>query len=820
MIWDALNSLSAWLCKTIYPLIAYAYKLFYNIGVLRIIKNDKIEPIYQRITLILGLVMLFVITFQLIQYIMEPDNFTDKEKGFGKVMVRMVVSVVLIAVVPYIFDFAFEVQSDIMSNNLIPKIILGGGEVNENWGNELSATVFEKFYQVNPNLENPVCDDQSGATAERIVNANLDDLRNNGRLGTALDSCLNEKDKNNTNEKKIQFDGIIAVLAGGLILWMMIMYCLDLGVRVVQLTYLQIIAPIPIIMYMLPKKDGAFEKWTKQCLTTFLDLFIRTAIICFAVLIIDTLGASFKDITSSVSASAQGDKVFTGLLYTCLVLGVMTFAKKAGDMLKELFPKGNAASGELGISAKRLPEPVKRVSGAAKGFAVGGAVGLVNRAASNISFARRGKEDKDKLKDRLQNSRTAYNNAMRIANDKTKSRDERANAMREAQAYKKEMSSTKGELKKYNTGRLIGGTVAGGLLGGANRGMIAGLTSKEGKGVVSKASKAVMQHNQAVGEWRENGGISTTNRMISGVMQGIGISPTIKYDTQKEKYEKENSALSKVTEYFGKGKEAIEKDIDDGKCDGISTKAREYRLKQIEAERLTAQAGNLKLTDFAYKNSSERQNSKSKIESILKTPQQVLAQADYDKLDTFGKIEYNKNQKLMALAEQYYDADPYKVSGKKLQDLTGQEKENAISRMLDRLADSACEVSYEETVKEYEKQSNDAKSEVVKLKKEAIQDIGDKVMSGGVKDASGQVIYQNAKAAQFISLMKDAVNDGSSDADLLLNQNLTTFANLDDLNKAAGTRQNANAGELYRMQQSAEYKAAQANKKYNDSGKK
>ena len=820
MIWDALNSLSAWLCKTIYPLIAYAYKLFYNIGVLRIIKNDKIEPIYQRITLILGLVMLFVITFQLIQYIMEPDNFTDKEKGFGKVMVRMIVSVVLIAVVPYIFDFAFEVQSDIMSNNLIPKIILGGGEINENWGNELSATVFEKFYQVNPNLDSPVCDDPSGTTAERIVNANLDDLRNNGRLGTALDSCLNEKDKNNTNEKKIQFDGIIAVLAGGLILWMMIMYCLDLGVRVVQLTYLQIIAPIPIIMYMLPKKDGAFEKWTKQCLTTFLDLFIRTAIICFAVLIIDTLGASFKDITSSVSASAQGDKVFTGLLYTCLVLGVMTFAKKAGDMLKELFPKGNAASGELGISAKRLPEPVKRVSGAAKGFAVGGAVGLVNRAASNISFARRGKEDKDKLKDRLQNSRTAYNNAMKIANDKTKSRTERANAFKEAQAYKKEMSSAKGELKKYNTGRLIGGTVAGGLLGGANRGMIAGLTSKEGKGVVSKASKAVMQHNQAVDEWRENGGISTTNRMISGVMQGIGISPTIKYDTQKEKYEKENSALGKVTEYFGKGKEAIEKDIDDGKCDGISTKAREYRLKQIEAERLTAQAGNLKLTDFAYKDASDRQNSKSKIESILKTPQQVLAQADYDKLDTYGKIEYNKNQKLMALAEQYYEADPNKVSGKKLQDLTGQEKENAISRMLDRLADSACEVSYEETVKEYERQSKDAKSEVVKLKKEAIQDIGDKIMAGGVKDASGQVIYQNAKAAQFIDLMKNAVNYGSSDADLLLNQDLTTFANLDDLNKAAGTQQTANADKITKMQQSAEYKAAQANKKYNDSGKK
>ena len=820
MVWDALNSLSAWLCKTIYPLIAYAYKLFYNIGVLRIIENDKINPIYQRVTLILGLVMLFVITFQLIQYIMEPDNFTDKEKGFGKVMVRMIVSVVLIAVVPYIFNFAFEVQSDIMSNNLIPKIILGSGEFNENWGNEFSATVFEKFYQVNPNLSNPTCDDTNGAEAKTIVEVNITDLRENGRLGTALDSCLNERDKANTDEKKIQFDGIVAVIAGGLILWMMVMYCLDLGVRVVQLTYLQIIAPIPIIMYMLPKKDGAFEKWTKQCLTTFLDLFIRTAIICLAVLIIDTLGDSFGQITGNVSASGQGDKFFTGLLYVCLVLGVMTFAKKAGDMLKELFPKGNAASGELGISKKRLPEPIKRIAGAAKGFAVGGAVGLANRAASNISFANRGREDKENLKNRLQSAKTSYSNAMRIANDTTKTKAERANAMKEAQAYKKQMSGIKTELGKYNTGRLIGSTVAGGLIGGANRGALAGLTSKEGKGVASKASKAVIKHGQSIDDWRENGGTSTTGRVLSGVMQGIGISPTIKYDTQKEKYEKENSALGKVTEYFGKGKEAIEKDIDDGKCDGISTKAREYRLKQIEAERLTAQAGNLKLTDFAYKDASERQNSKSKIESILKTPQQVLAQADYDKLDTYGKIEYNKNQKLMALAEQYYDADPNKVSGKKLQDLTGQEKENAISRMLDRLADSACEVSYEETVKEYERQSNDAKSEVVKLKKEAIQDIGDKVMSGGVKDASGQVIYQNAKAAQFISLMKDAVNDGSSDADLLLNQNLTTFANLDDLNKAAGTRQNANAGEIYRMQQSAEYKAAQANKKYNDSGKK
>ena len=157
-VWDALNSLSAWLCQAIYPLIAYAYKLFYNIGTLRIIGDENISPIYNRITLILGLVMLFVVVFQLIQYIMQPDNFTDKEKGFGKVMTRMIVSILLIAFVPTIFDFAFELQSDIMSNNIIPNIVLGSQEnYDENWGGYFSASVLKKFYKVNTNVNNYSC---------------------------------------------------------------------------------------------------------------------------------------------------------------------------------------------------------------------------------------------------------------------------------------------------------------------------------------------------------------------------------------------------------------------------------------------------------------------------------------------------------------------------------------------------------------------------------------------------------------------------------------------------------------------------------------
>lgn len=727
-IYDALDSLAAWLCQVIYQLIAYLYRLFYNLGDLRIINNEKISPIYNRITLILGLVMLFFVIFQLIQYVINPDNFMDKEKGFGKVMIRMVVSVALIGIIPTLFDFAFELQSDILKNNLIPKIILGTKDsYNEDWGGAFSASVLDKFYKLNPNVSDYTCRESNNISARDVVNANVTSLSQDGRLNT-MALCLNERAAEN-NEKVIQFDGLLAVLSGALVTWMLVMYCLDLGVRVVQLTYLQIIAPIPIIMYMVPKKDGAFEKWTKQCLTTFLDLFIRTAIICFVVLIISTLSNSFSDITSNVSASGQGDALFTGLLYVCLVLGVMTFAKKAGDMLKELFPKGGVASGELGLSTKnRIPEPAKRVAGAGIGLAAVGAVGAARSIAGNVKYSKQGKEEKADLKNRLQSAKTAYSNAMRTANDTTKSQKERDEARMQAAAHKREINSLNSDLtkanKKYSTARMIGGTVAG-TLSAANKGMIAGLTTKGGIGGVSKATKSVINQNKAIEEWRENGGTSSIDRTISGIKQGIGINPTQIYERRKETIDKENAAYGEYDKYVSAAEDRAGKLISEGKYEKASQATKDKAIEATKsknmAEILRTQAGNLKLSDYAGDEAKYR--------------------AAVDKLNQQAMIEEQK-----AIAAE-----------------------------------------------------KDAK---VML----IQDIID----GKVEDAA---ISQNINSAQTVIKSNGGLSGFAGAV-------LDSFKALKDANNKAKDAKSKNANELYTMQNSSEYKAAQADKKYNESGKK
>ena len=814
MISDALDSLMAWLCQVIYPLIAYAYKLFYNIGTLRIIKEDNLTSIYNRITLILGLVMLFVVTFQLIQYIMEPDNFNDKEKGLGKVMYRMIISVILIAFVPNIFDFAFELQSDIMDNNIIQNLVLGTkNNYDENWGGQFSASILQEFYRLNPKVSDYECTDSNGMNAENIITLNISTLSNDGYLN-ALSFCINDKSSENEAENVIKFDGMIAVLSGGLILWMLVMYCLDLGVRVVQLTYLQIIAPIPIIMYILPKKDGAFEKWVKQCITTFLDLFLRTAIICFTILIISTITNSLGDINESISASGQGDEMFTSLIKVCLVLGVMTFAKKAGDMLKELFPKGNAASGELGLSPKnRIPEPAKRIAGAGIGLAAAGTVGLTRRIAGNVKYGKQGKEEKAMLKNRINNAQANLDKAkakLSGAHDDTT----RTAAQSEIDTYQRELKDAKSKLRatnwRYNKGRMAVGMVTG-TVSAANRGMVAGLTTKGGLGGVGKATKAVLKDNRVHDEWRENsGGDLAINRVFSGIGQTIGIDPTERYTKRKEKLEKENTALSKYSESFEKAKEAVTKDIEEGKCDGVNVNAKNYHMKKVEAERLIAQAGNLKLTDFKYKDLQEKESTKKQINSMLKTPQQQPT----DPKDVAGRLAWRKSERLLKIAEVEWDKeDPNKdpATHKKFSELEGTERESALSKILDKLADEYVEVNYESTVKEYEERSREAEIEANDLKKKATQEVGDMIMNG---------TYKNDKAAQYLDIAKNAASAGSSDTEVFTGADLVTFANLKELSDKASAQQNVNNRDLYNMQQSPEYKAAQANKQYHDGGGK
>lgn len=84
----ALRSFLLSLCDIIYRLIAFCFDIFEKLGTAKILENEVINVFYEKVGFILGIYMIFRLTFLAIQYILNPDMMSDKQKGTSKVLTK------------------------------------------------------------------------------------------------------------------------------------------------------------------------------------------------------------------------------------------------------------------------------------------------------------------------------------------------------------------------------------------------------------------------------------------------------------------------------------------------------------------------------------------------------------------------------------------------------------------------------------------------------------------------------------------------------------------------------------------------------------
>lgn len=370
IIWFTLNGL-------IYGLIVVIFRLFTNLSQLDILSADQTNGIYQRVTMVITIVMVFYITFEFVKYVVQPDTISDKEKGVGKIGMRIVIAILLIAFIPTIFNLGMRLQNKILSTNVISKVILGQDSFDfKDAGSNFAGDVFSAFYRVDYSKCGSLEECQKAQNkVDEVINLFKED---SGLLALVEGTWYSLSDVDDT----IQYDGLLAVVFGAFILYVVFLYCIDLGVRYIQLIFLQIIAPIAAISYIVPQKDGMFQKWTKQVTTTYLDVFIRVAILYFMLLIVSILSNSLDFF--EMSKNGTQINIFE---YLFVIAGLLIFVQRAPKLLEELLPfKGGAASIGYGFSGKSRFEPIgktvgtmlKPVAGTA-GLVAGGFGGLFTR---------------------------------------------------------------------------------------------------------------------------------------------------------------------------------------------------------------------------------------------------------------------------------------------------------------------------------------------------------------------------------------------------------------------------------------------------------
>ncbi len=145
--------------QVIFSFVGWLYKLFMLLATFNPFDIDVYNEFVGRIYLILGVVMMFILTYNLLQGVINPDSVEKGENTPQKFLLNIVISISLVAVLPTIFDFIGRAQNAIIKGNVLTYLILGGNrnestQGNEeeynftNAGNEMALTVWSPFFQV------------------------------------------------------------------------------------------------------------------------------------------------------------------------------------------------------------------------------------------------------------------------------------------------------------------------------------------------------------------------------------------------------------------------------------------------------------------------------------------------------------------------------------------------------------------------------------------------------------------------------------------------------------------------------------------------
>ena len=385
-----------------YSLISTFYQVFIAVSKVSLYNDssDQIGALTERVYTILGIAMLFVVAYNIILLIINPDKASSGgDKSIQGIFKGFVISVVIITVLPPIFKYMSILQNDIIDSRFIEQMILGSDGLASSepktMGNNISTMIYATFYHPitsdgdavsyeeckNDSSLSSSCSDFVDAYAAGVVE-NVGSFIKDSKLEDGLTS----------NTPTMEFLPLVSTIGGVVALLMFISYAFDVGIRVAKLAFLQIIAPIPVMLRITKPSGGVFSKWVSNIIKTYLSLFLRLITIYFSMYMIELLVSGFNSNNGGLFAGI-GNVSTIVMLFTKLVLifGVLLFAKEAPKLLEELIGSSGLGGGFMpkDIAKKLTGAPILGGAAAAAGALAGKGVGAGAGAAGSAWSALR-----------------------------------------------------------------------------------------------------------------------------------------------------------------------------------------------------------------------------------------------------------------------------------------------------------------------------------------------------------------------------------------------------------------------------------------------
>ena len=398
-VFDALRGFFYFIASAIYSLMIKLYKLFIAMSRGRLLDNEVLEVITGRIGLLLGLIMLFYVVISFIRMLVEPDTLVDSKKGAPGVIKKVLIVIVLLGFSSFAFDTLYSIQTIIINEGVISKIVWPSDDTLnvDQFGNIMAAELFTTFYKVDSRLEDN--DEAIVNLCRNKLNRLKTDIYDSGDFSSGKD-CLSEeleldtitvttstgevvqKQYEGSSLHVMELDWLLLIGFGIAYVYFFISYAISVGVRMIQLTILEIISPMAFISYLAPK-EGMFMNWLKVYFSTYVDVFIRVAIINLSMFLI-------AQIITTMSSNGTGEFWKTvnvsedsrSLVMITIFIALLVFAKRVPDLIKQLFPNMSG----LGFGGFHIKDALGlgTTLGIGAAATVGSAVGLIGGGINGV----------------------------------------------------------------------------------------------------------------------------------------------------------------------------------------------------------------------------------------------------------------------------------------------------------------------------------------------------------------------------------------------------------------------------------------------------
>ena len=369
--WDLFRNILSFLDSAGYALVSGVYNVFFTVANAQIFSGDILDEFFSRIQLILATIMIFSLAITALNIIINPDAFKDKQKGAGKIIMRVILSLVMLSlVVPInlpansdnrnplneqisnngiLFGFLYQFQNSVMQDNILGKLVLGSnassttdGDLDSmsDIGGTLATTVARAF--ISPTLKDNSDDpdvNSDGITEDDVVCPDAINVYGYGddnlSYKTLIQNINATCDADEGGEVYVfEYTPLLGLVCSIIMAVIILGFTIDVAVRAIKLALLRLIAPIPIISYIIPgqEKNGAFNNWVKTLTSTYIDLFLRIIIIYFGAYVILIISEG------GINIWQNGPGFFTSLFATVfIIIGVLMFMKQAPKFFQDMF---------------------------------------------------------------------------------------------------------------------------------------------------------------------------------------------------------------------------------------------------------------------------------------------------------------------------------------------------------------------------------------------------------------------------------------------------------------------------------------------------